>query len=300
MYRMNRIFPPEAVIKTDKGTFYLTITPFKNRNTGQSEYYTISLGGKTNKCVQLKVPDIHNPNQEGLLIWVESEISCYFFANTTNKMAIHMVNLGFTIAKDINPNCNRYIFDDCSSIKCKLPNGKSQVVSMKPYHIVFHGETWYEKYFGAKLVSNHSIYEKGKLGLCDSAKKTKTFDFIHSDLQEILTPIYDNSATWYDFFREIDTVFKEKKCAMVYPWLVSALLVIFDNNYIFENPKWYIDLSENKLAEKTPSISFISHAVMRGGKKTRKLHRLNYPVHVPYIINYPLVQSFNYKEYLQK
>lgn len=298
---MSTQIPSELNVRTRNGTFNVKITPFQDRDTNKIESYTISLGGQKDKCVQILVPT--EEGKEGKLIWVESNGTCYLELTSKNKLMQHLIHLGFTLARKINPLCHRYVFDDCSSFPCELPNGKKYTVSMKPFHIAFHGETWYEKYFGAKLVRGQEEYERGKRNLYDSAKKPKTFDFVNPELQELLTPIYNSTTTWYAFFEEISENYGSKKCSIVYPWIVSALIHVFDGSNIFEHIKWYLDLSENKAAEKTPMIEYRS--ITRGGRKTRKYRRktnenMTPPIPPVYIMNIPMVKELRYIDYVSK
>jgi hypothetical protein len=162
--------------------------------------------------------------KEGTLNWISKTIpECYLDAKDITQLSQHNIQLAFTIGRDINPACTRYLLDDCSSFPCSLPNGKKHVVPMKPFYIAFHGSTWYEYYFGAKLVYNHEQYERCKLNLYDSSKKPATFSFKHADLDELLQPLYASTATWWEFFQAIQLRFGDKKCAAVYPWLTDAM-----------------------------------------------------------------------------
>jgi hypothetical protein len=227
----------------------------------------------------MSVPSIESGKKEGTIMWIEKVGPvCYLTSNDVKNLSQHAVNLAFTIARDINPLCLRYELDDLSSFKCVLPDGHRPVVSMKPFHIAFHGATWYEQYFGAKLVKGHSLYKRLKLNLYDSSKKPATFSFKHKELDEDLAPLYASAHTWNDFFQAIHAKYGDKKCTAVYPWIMSAMLHIFDNNNIFENPKWYIDLRENAEEVKTPAIPFRSYEdTLTGGTRKHKKTECNLP-----------------------
>lgn len=297
---MKRTFVKEAILKTSMGSFYVTITPHTNRNKlGQNDSYTISLGSPRQKCVQINVPSEESGETEGTLIWVEAKEDCFLSSPKKDKLTQHLVNLGFSVAKDINPLCHRYLFDDCSRIECEISETKKQQMPMGSFHIAFYEETWYEKYFGAKLVRDHEVYLERKRNFFDSAKKPKSFQFVQRDLQEILTPMFEEAHTWHDFFQAISRRFGKKKCTAVYPWILSALIHIFEGN-MFDSPKWYIDLLDNKLAEKTPFIPFISYNVkQKGGKRfTRKRVFYTNSIKPHYYVDYPYLQSVNYKTLL--
>jgi hypothetical protein len=139
-----KTFPKSAIIKTEKAIFHISITPFTNRDTNEIDNYTVNIGSKNNKCVQLNVPAINTKRKEGKFIWAEKiGPVCYLTSKDNRGLTQYTINLAFTIARDINPECTRYIFEDCSSFYCELPDKSKVCVSMKMFHIAFHGATWY-------------------------------------------------------------------------------------------------------------------------------------------------------------
>jgi len=284
-------YPEQVIIKTAKGIFHLKISPQKNRNNQAIENYLISLGSKNNKCVQLLIPCKDSPIKIATLIWVKSEENCSLEKYIEKGLAQHMVLLGLTLAKDINPSLEKVQFDDMSTFKCDLPDNKEYKLQMKTFHIAFHGATWYESYFGAKLVDNYDLYCKLKENLYNPDNKTASFQFNNDELQEELEPLYKNSNTWAEFFKLIDKKYGKKKCGVVYPWLLLAMYVIFENNNIFDNVKWYIDYNE-----KIESIPFQSYECKDGGSKTRKKARHNIKPYF-YLIDLDEVSKMNYKKF---
>ena len=295
-----RIFPEKLVITTDRASYHLTITTTRNRNTGAPEHYTIGLGSRKEKCVQLNIPSIESGKTEGILIWVERiGPICYLDAKKDEKgLSQYTIQLAFTIARDINPYCLRYKLDDASSFTCKLPDTSSIVVPLKPFYIAFHGGTWYETYFGAKLVENHDLYERLKVGRYDPSKKPTEFPFINNTLDEIIKPMYLTAKNWDEFFKAIQEKFGDKKCAIVYPWVMKAVKMIFNNNKIFDEEEWYIDLKDN---DKTPLIPFRTYEdMMTGGSKTRKRKRNAKVFNVPAVYSPHIrkIQAFDYYKFL--
>ena len=306
-----RIFPKMAIILTEKVALHITIDSFTNRDTGIIEHYSVNIGSRKSKCIHLIVPGNLSGVLEGKLNWVAKIVpECYLTAKDKTKLSQHIVNLAFTIARDINPRCTRYLLNDCSSFPCSLPNGTTQVVPMKPFHIAFHGSTWYEYYFGARLEHNHEIYERLKLNLYDSSKKTPKFEFNHPDLEEILKPMYDSTETWWNFFQAIQAKYGDKKCSVVYPWIRDAMFEIFDHSNIYEVHKWYIDLDKNVKDAKTPIIPFHTYEdIQTGGKrkftkkqKTKiktKTNEFLFNIPPVFIEKYYDIQSMNYKKFLK-
>lgn len=268
---MNIEYPDEEIIVTDAGRFHLKLTKNKNRNTGEIQTYTISLGSPTNKCVQLTIPTYDNTvNRNGYLLWVKSDESCSMEKYIEKGFVQHMVNLAITIARDINPSLERINFDDDSGFMCSLPDHTRAKVSMREFHIAFHGASWYEYYFDAKLVKDHKIYLEKKGNMDIKKYKPESFNFVNEELQEILDPIYASTDTWREFFQAIQEKFGNKKCAVIYPWIRNALYNIFESP-IFMDPKWVIELEEydmknkNEIKDKKRKINFKSYEVTRRG-----------------------------------
>ena len=294
-----RIFPEKLVITTDKADYHLTITTIRDRNTNTPEHYTIGLGSRKEKCVQLNVPSIESGKTEGKLIWVKKGPACFLDSKKdSNSITPHTVNLAFTIARDINPNCLIYRLEDASKFPCKLPDGGTHTVSLKQFYIAFHGGTWYEQTFGARIEESvYELYERLKLNMYDSSKKPATYEFGNPSLNEILMPLYLSTKTWHEFFQAIQEKFGDKKCTIVYPWIVNALMQIF-GIAMYEHTNWYIDLKDNN---KTPLIQFKAYEdTMRGGSKTRKRKRRVSYYNIPpvYFRDIPRIQSFDYYKFL--
>ncbi len=51
-----KIFPEKAVIVTDTMILHITIHPYKDRDTGIVESYSVNIGSKDKKCIHLTVP----------------------------------------------------------------------------------------------------------------------------------------------------------------------------------------------------------------------------------------------------
>lgn len=287
------VYPEEQIIKTDKGIFHLKIGQMTDRNTRAITSYTINIGSKDNKCCQFRIPsrevvegelqldsakkdkteNIYNENMDGYLMWIQSDIECSLEQYIEKGLAQHMVLLGISIIRDINPLIKRVYFIDTSSFTCELPGGGKEKVPMKEFYLAFHNATWYEYNFNAKRVTDWKYYLKLKEGFNDPTRKPAKFDFTNSGLGEKLKNIYNETRTWREFFDAISDRWGSKKCGMIYPWLVSALYEVFDNRNAYENVKWYIDLNDNN---KVRPVEFISYLVKRSGggkRKTRKVRK---------------------------
>jgi hypothetical protein len=206
-------------------------------------------------------------------MWVEADEECTFERYIQKGLAQYMTQLGITLVKKLNPNIKTLSLEDTSSFLCKLPNNKEIRVPMKSFHIAFHGATWYEYYFNAKLKNRYEEYVKLKENMYKK-DKPNTFDFINKDLQRELMPLYKEASCWYDFFKMIEEKYNKHKCAIVYPWIQSAMNDIFKDDNIYENTKWYIDLIDNnKISILDISIHNLKKIQEGGRRKTIKKRR---------------------------
>lgn len=272
-------------IQTAYGKFNIKFTVKYDSNNKPNEFY-INIGSRDKKCVQLTVPAIDTQKTTAKLLWVESDENCSLERYIEKGLAQHMTLLGLTFVRLINKNIKTVTFEDTSSFKCDVPEemgflkttekikeeNKIQV-PMKPFHIAFHNATWYEFYFGAMLEKDYQKYCELKKNMYKSEMKPANFNFINEQLQEELEPLYNESKNWHEFFQKIAKKYGKKKCAMIYPWITTAMNIIFDGFEI--GTKWYIDFEENakENKNKTPMIDInISTNLIRteGGRKTRK------------------------------
>ena len=290
-------YPEELLVRTDKGSFHLTLSPYRNRDTSTIETYTISIGSKDTKCIQLTIPTREMPSTVGHLLWVQSDTEYSLEKFCEKGFAQHILSLGCTIARDMNPQLDTLYLDDTSSFTCALPGGAKHKVPMKEFHLAFHRATWYEYYFKATLRKDHSTY----LALKENFMRAKppTFSFVHPDLQEELQELYKGTDTWHAFFEQISSRYGKKKCAVVYPWITNAMYSIFDDNNIFDNIKWQISLST------IPLVEFNSYTVARGGSKrgTRRVSRSRRGrshTEFPYFfLDLPTIKAWKYREFLE-
>lgn len=294
------VYEKSQMIVSSGGIFELKIIQNKNRNTEEPESYTLFLGGKSRKCFNLLLPSRQSNNTTAYLAWVEAHDECSFEKFIDKGFAQHMIALGITIARDINPRLKIIEFDDNSNFMCTLPSNKKEKVPMSKFHLFFHQTTWYEHYFDAKLIKDYEKYENLKQNFNNPANKPPYFNFINSTLQDELEPIYRSSDTWKVFADKIAIKYDKKKCGMVYPWIRNALYVIFENDPCFESSKWYINLEDNKMKNKTHPVYFESYRVTRGGNKTRKRkvkETTNFPTYI--LPNIREVTEWDYKCFIK-
>lgn len=294
----------EYIITTQVGRFICKITAIFNRNTNEPESFNINLGSKERFCVQLKVPSKESNKTDAYLMWVEAHEDCSLEKYIEKGVSKQMILLGLTLTRQINPNIKTVSFEDTSSFKCMLPNSTEKQVPMKAFHIAFHEATWYEYYFDARLKYNYDKYCNLKKNMYKSEYKPISFDFINSELQKELEPLYERTTNWYDFFKAIEGKYGNKKCGMVYPWIMKAMYEIFQSN-IYDDTHWYIDFKENEEQNKTPVIDYeLKDIEMKGGGrrktlKKRPARRVTFSrTHI--FPNIPEIQKWNYMKFINK
>ncbi len=231
------------------GQFKVSVTPYYHfYDKTKIEYSVLNVGGGFDKCVNITYHSEDSPrNTEAILSWAEViNKSC-----TTDSQAIKgdatvkMVQLAFTILQEIAPYVTWISLRDMSFFMCDTPEGKRKV-ALPPFHIAFHDKTWYEDKFHATLLdpNDHQRYRACVQALHTDPKPGR-FEFINDRLTELLAPLYTSSATWKEFFTWIEKHYPRDKCALVYPWIESALSHVFKENGggdLYTGKEWKIDL----------------------------------------------------------
>jgi hypothetical protein len=264
------------------GTFKIQITPQYVRDSNKLLYTTLSVGGNVDKCVNLTIYPDDSPKRGTIVLsWTEViDKSCTVSSQVVKgNKTIEMLHLAFTIAKEIAPYIEHVTLNDMSYFLCDTPDGKIKV-SLPPYYIAFHNKTWYEDKFKAVMV-NETDYEKYKTYIQNMYKEglmPESLNFGNPQLSDILYPLYKESKTWKSFFNLIEKQYPTDKCTMMYPWINSAMNIIFEGNQLFVGYEWKINLNN------IPKIHYYemnkSHA-KKGGNRFNK--------------NY-VTQNYNYRD----
>jgi hypothetical protein len=139
-------------------------------------------------------------------------------------------------------------FEDDSNIDCATqspPRKLTKPLNLAFFHIAYHGSTWYEARFNAKMMDpeKHKKYKKSLEFLTDPSKKPEFKFFLEiienkhaEDSPQLinLEKYYNKSLTYRKFFEAIP---KEERCNILYEWLDT-----FMKYYIFyDNRDWFID-----------------------------------------------------------
>jgi hypothetical protein len=250
--------------KNNKHTFEATI----NENQFGT---TIKIGGKTfNDCINISINK--SDLTRAIIPHIQSEPECSFDKILEEKETSDFIKVSLQYVCQKFPTVKVFKFDDMSKIDCgkktlDIPpefRKLNKPFSLAHLYLAFHGETWYENRFGAKMI-NPKFYQVYK----DAVKKLhekitidydvfKTMNHINSAQDAILSKYYSNDKTYIEFFNSIP---KSDRCTALYNWLPFFIDPLLEYSYI--STGWYIDIAT---MPKT-NMEIISPPTGGGGKR---------------------------------
>jgi hypothetical protein len=253
-------FPDKFIAQIDVGLFQIKIT-----NGGE----VINIGSTT-YCVQITHD---NKTNSANLAWLGTENGgCEESGKSIHGSdTVTMVDLGFTILKQLYPNINPLVdLKDSSKFVCKLPNGIKESISNMIYNLLITGQTYYQRRFEAevKYPATKPAYDKFVEIRNDPSYFDKEYDFNNDDLNIILRPIMYKSNTWADFLNKFYAKYGRDSCTYAYPWLnkLYGYLTQFGAIHV----DWTIDIT------KRPIINYtITKTINNAKNKTRKIYEYN-------------------------
>jgi hypothetical protein len=244
-----------AIIQTYYGVFRATITKNYDRDRITIREYVLSIRGKKKEgnnypCFSVSIP-ADTTQHNAHISWIEYNDTCHIKTYEPGKsLSQHLVHLACTIIKDKFPHITHITLQDMSKITCELPPPNNKVVvSLPNFYIAFHGKTWYEDKFDARIQLDDYREEYNTLlrNFDDPSHKPAWFNFGNEHLADVLYPLYDASSTWREFFYAIAAKYGSDKCTIIYPWLNNALMLIMDQRQIYEGVYWIFDINNPKI-----------------------------------------------------
>ena len=226
------------------------------------EEKNINVGGR-NFCVNIVLND-----KETTLYWLKTdEGGCEVNEkDIKGDLSVKMTDLAFSLLRKYYPERNNIVtlLDD-SGFSWKDDRQRSYKTNFLKGYLLLHNKTWYEDKFKAVMCDPdiYKIYrEKADNNFNNPDKKPATFDFMNSEMNKILTPLYISTKTWREFIDKFVKNYGKEKYRMMYHWYRNAIYAIFDGMEI--NQYWKIDIS------KRSNIECIAAKNHKGSSKTRK------------------------------
>lgn len=263
------------ILETNNSVYKFKITKFRSD-------YMINIGSNINYCVQIKFPI---KGTVGQLIWIQAGTGgeCSLDQKEQRgELLVQMTSLGITVAKEINEDLEYLTLQDSASFKCKMPDNSTFGMNSTLHDLAFYQMSYYEKRFGAILLTEkeQSEYIKSKEGFFDSEKKPTTFDFGIDQLNDELQPLYTTSDTWASFFDKVRMKYKDKKCTVLVGWIMKAIKMAMGN--LYNGEEWKIDV------RKIPIVVYKHwEYATKGGsgkRRIRKTRKQEKETHVPDIV----------------
>lgn len=208
--------------------------------------YEFYFGDATNRhgpCIHIDV-DTETPTVASLANVMYSP-RCNLMQNMAKgNGTVRMLQTALSVVLKAIPTIQKVNFNDVSSYDC---SGKN--VWMPYYHLVVHGNTWYEKHFGATLArkKGRERLEKAK-DMLKSAPANASFAGFN---------VPKGCETWHDAFRH----WKEKKGCSFFIDNIDEIKKLVGIKLIYSH--WYIDA--NTIASWRVDVKVKKHSKQAGG-----------------------------------
>ena len=258
----------DYAVETEIGKFRVTKTTHYNYRN-EYDYEMLKVGGK-DYCIEYRFK-----KGKVELQWIDKDnkICTLDHRELGDKKTVFFFYLSVELLKTYVSVSKILLLDD-SHINCKLPDDSIISIHLQWYYFLFHGKTWYEEKFEAYPDPAYHPdligYENTKQNLRNPKKKPKDFDFINDDLNRIFVPIYESTATWYEFFYKIKDM--RDRCSLVSLWYKNAMRYILD---AVIPQYWIIDVND------ATKIEYIKRKLRANTKNVNYRDNSNYVTYVP-------------------
>jgi len=229
------------------GKYKFKVTTNIQLYEGRITSHTYKLGGDYGDCINISYKYKNNIPIKAMLPHLLYEPECAVGGflekgSGTEEMIKTAILYAYNDVKSIPI----FEFEDDSNIDCVKkdmgaapPRKLTKPLNLAFFHIAYHGTTWYEARFNAKMIDaeKHKKYKKSLEFLTDPSKKPEIIENKHAEDSPQLINLekyYNKSLTYRKFFEAIP---KEERCNILYEWLDT-----FMKYYIFyDNRDWFID-----------------------------------------------------------
>jgi hypothetical protein len=270
----------QEIIKIDKYIFRI-----KSEYMKYGDYtigLVITIGGDYDKCASVSYSFNNNKAISACLPHLLYEPECTIGSDLEKSGGtVKMIKALLEYAHKKVPEIHTFTFDDMSKIECveknlseKPPRKLKDPIDLYYFSIAFHGMTWYELNFNAKM-KDRIAYENYKKALnfltYKDAKPALFKDFLEiaqpkSYQIEYLKEKYEKTETYRDFFNSIP---KSDRCKYLQHWLTHFMKNRLSNT--FKNYDWEIDLLDMQ--------------TKRTGGKYRSTRKKNSHTKIKYIVS---------------
>lgn len=257
--------------------YYIITSPTKLKFKAIINNLEINIGGDEYSCL-----DISRTSKNSLNILADDrKASCFLNKEFNLFDTKELIKASVFVLNKIDPG-NCYLELDDSSNK----NG----ILISYASIFFQLETWYEKYFKAKLINEKYKNRYNDLKNNLKSKEFKKFINLESLLEETYTPkkninilmdIYNNSDSLFEFGQNIYKTYHKNTIeaySLLKPWLNKLIEDKLDGTFIRQN-KWII-LCKNvntdgfSMEETTPfKLKWIARKQIGGSSSLKKLSK---------------------------
>jgi hypothetical protein len=232
------------------GKYKFRITDNTMLYDGQIYARNLKIGGEHTECVHISIKYVANKPVSAYIPILSYDPDCSLeIPLDRGTGSIMMIQTILKYVRDEFPEIDYVQFDDMSSIDCG-DTTRPRPVPLYFFSLAFNGLTWYEKYFNARLLTNHSTY-RDKVSLVFQSPKPSFVDFLRIanpplEIIDELKPHYDKTNTYAEFFSSIP---KENRCKYARDWISTFMKFHFANE--FSNSNWMIPIREKTLGGKT-------------------------------------------------
>jgi hypothetical protein len=241
--------------EVSEGKYKFKITRNIQDYNGKIISHTYKIGGDYPDCVNISYTYHDNKPISAKLPHLLYEPECAIGSSLEKGSGTElMIKNALKYAYKDVPSISIFEFDDDSHIDCvekniakPPPRKPTKPVNLAYFYIAYHGMTWYEARFNAKMKDSerYKAYQNSLTFLIDPKQKLPFIRFIEiiggsfSSTERIteLEKYYIPATTYREFFQNIQPI---KRCDMLYGWINT-----FMEHYIrsiFSDKGWYINI----------------------------------------------------------
>ncbi len=230
------------------GKYEFEITENINYYEGELYYKTYKIKGNVKDCIGIAVNYLYQqqkPSANFINLAYDEKCSKSVDLDKGDGSRI-MVKAALKYVWEKNPLITSFEFQDSSEIDCseslRFPLNYNKI-SLFYFSMAFNEQTWYEKYFGARLntESKHDRYKQRLHNVLHTPELKPTYRFLQQKV--MINPEIMNETT-YNTFSTLGEVFqsipKQQRCDNASNWIVGIMEILM-KSYV-KNSDWIIPM----------------------------------------------------------